>query len=151
MVALGQRTKRIWMGTTVACPAFRYNPAVVAEAFASLNHLSPGRIFLGLGSGEALNEEAATGVWPKWLERSERLVEATDIIRKLWTGEQIVHKGKDYQVSAKLYDPPQQRIPLLMAGNGYAPRGSIRGRPDHGSENVERPQIRVRSRCPSRG
>jgi hypothetical protein len=55
MAALGQRTKRVWIGPTVTCPTFRYNPAVVAEAFVSLNLLYPGRIFLGLGSGEALN------------------------------------------------------------------------------------------------
>ncbi len=66
MSAIGQKTKRIRMGTTVTCPTFRYNPAVVAEAFASLSLLTPGRIFLGVGSGEALNEEAATGSWPKW-------------------------------------------------------------------------------------
>jgi F420-dependent hydroxymycolic acid dehydrogenase len=74
MAALGERTKRVWIGPTVTCPSLRYNPAVVAEAFASLNLLYPGRIFLGIGSGEALNEEAAIGSWPKWPERSERLV-----------------------------------------------------------------------------
>jgi TAT-translocated FGD2 family F420-dependent dehydrogenase len=118
MSAIGQRTRRIRMGTTVTCPTFRYNPAVVAEAFASLNLLYPGRIFLGIGSGEALNEEAAIGSWPKWPERSERLIEASEIIRKLWTGEQIVHPGKYYHVNAKLYDPPARKVPLLMAGNG---------------------------------
>jgi len=118
MSAIGQRTKRIRMGTTVTCPTFRYNAGVVAEAFASLSLLYPGRIFLGVGSGEALNEEAATGLWAKWPERSERLVEATGIIRKLWTGEQIAHAGKYYSLNAKLYDPPAQPIPLLMAGNG---------------------------------
>jgi F420-dependent hydroxymycolic acid dehydrogenase len=106
MAALGERTKRVWIGPTVTCPTFRYNPAVVAEAFASLNLLYHGRIFLGIGSGEALNEQAATGSWPKWPERSERLVEASEIIRKMWTGEQIVHSGKYYNVNAKLYDPP---------------------------------------------
>jgi F420-dependent hydroxymycolic acid dehydrogenase len=116
--ALSQRTKRIWMGTTVTCATFRYNPAVVAEAFASMSLLAPGRIFLGVGSGEALNEQAATGVWPKWPERSERLIEATEIIRELWKGEQISHKGKYYNVNAKLYDPPASPIPLLMAANG---------------------------------
>lgn len=118
MAALGQRTKRVWMGTTVTCPTFRYNPAVVAEGFASLSLLYPGRIFLGVGSGEALNEQAATGAWPKWPERSERLVEATDIIRKLWTGQPVQHQGRYYNVNAKLYDPPAKRIPLLMAANG---------------------------------
>jgi F420-dependent hydroxymycolic acid dehydrogenase len=118
MSAIGQRTQRIRMGTTVTCPTFRYSPGVVAEAFASLSLLYPGRIFLGLGSGEALNEEAATGAWPKWPERSERLVEATEIIRKLWGGKQIDHAGRYYKVNARLYDPPSQPIPLMMAGNG---------------------------------
>jgi F420-dependent hydroxymycolic acid dehydrogenase len=118
MSAIGQRTKRIRMGTTVTCPTFRYNPGVVAEAFASLSLLYPGRIFLGVGSGEALNEEAAVGSWPAWSERSERLVEATEIIRKLWGGQQIDHAGKYYKVDARLYDPPAKAIPLMMAGNG---------------------------------
>jgi TAT-translocated FGD2 family F420-dependent dehydrogenase len=118
MGALGQRTKRVWMGPTVTCPTFRYNPGVVAEAFATLSLLYPGRIFLGIGSGEALNEEAAVGSWPKWQERSERLIEAAELIRQLWKGEQISHKGTYYSVTAKLYDPPSQPIPLLMAANG---------------------------------
>jgi TAT-translocated FGD2 family F420-dependent dehydrogenase len=118
MAALGQRTQTVWIGPTVTCPTFRYNPAVVAEAFASLSLLYPGRIFLGVGSGEALNEQAAMEPWPKWPERSERLVEATEIIRKLWTGQQIDHKGKYYTVNAKLYDPPAAPLPILMAANG---------------------------------
>ncbi len=117
MSALGERTRRAWIGPTVTCPSFRYNPAVVAEAFASLSLLYPGRIFLGLGSGEALNEQAATGSWPKWPERSERLVEATEVIRQLWTGNQVVHRGKYYEVNAKLYDPPSGQVPILMAAN----------------------------------
>lgn len=118
MSAIGARTQKIWMGTTVTCPTFRYNPAVVAEAFASLSLLYPGRIFLGIGSGEALNEQAATGNWPKWSERSERLVEATKIIRNLWGGQQVEHTGKYYDLNMQLYDSPKTQIPLLMAGNG---------------------------------
>lgn len=118
MGALSQRTSRVWMGTTVTCPTFRYNPAVVAEAFVTLGSLAPGRIFLGVGSGEALNEQAAIGSWPKWPERSERLIEATAIIRQLWTGQQIAHEGTYYRVNARLYDPPAKAIPLLMAANG---------------------------------
>ena len=118
MGALSQRTKRVWLGPTVTCPTFRYNPGVVAQAFATISSLMPGRIFLGLGSGEALNEQAAQPSWPNWPERSERLVEATDIIRKLWQGQQIDHKGKYYTLNAKLYDPPSNPIPLLMAANG---------------------------------
>jgi G6PDH family F420-dependent oxidoreductase len=96
----------------------RYNPAVVAEAFATLSLLYPGRIFLGLGSGEALNEQAATGEWPAWRERWDRLIEAVTIIRRLWTGQPLRHKGTHYTVDGKLYDPPAQPIPLLLAANG---------------------------------
>ncbi len=118
MGAIGARTRKIWMGTTVTCPSFRYHPAVVAEAFASLDILYPGRIFLGIGSGEALNEEAATGTWAKWPERSEKLIEAQELIKKLWSGEPVAHQGKYYSVNMRLYDRPKTKIPLLMAGNG---------------------------------
>jgi G6PDH family F420-dependent oxidoreductase len=116
--ALGQRTRQLRMGTSVTCPTFRYPPAVVAEAFATLGLLYPGRVFLGVGSGEALNEHAATGVWPRWPERSERLVEATHLIRDLWTGKQIDHQGQYYHVNARLYDVPAVTVPIYMAGNG---------------------------------
>ena len=106
--ALGQRTRHAWMGTTVTCPTLRYNPAVVAEAFATLSHLSPGRIFLGVGSGEALNEEAATGEWPTWSERSERLVEATEIIRQLWTGLARESPGKVLQRKCEAVRPARR-------------------------------------------
>lgn len=115
---VGQRTHHIWLGPSVTCPILRYHPAVVAETFASLSQLYPGRIYLGIGSGEALNEQAATGQWPDWHERSERLIEATTIIRELWSGREIHYQGKYYQVDARLYDPPPQPIPILMAANG---------------------------------
>jgi TAT-translocated FGD2 family F420-dependent dehydrogenase len=118
MGALSAHVSQAWMGTTVTCPILRYSPAVVAEAFASLSHLAPGRIFLGVGSGEALNEQAATGQWPKWQERWDRLIEAIDVIRSLWSGQTVSHKGKYYDVEAKLFDPPPHPIPLLIAANG---------------------------------
>jgi TAT-translocated FGD2 family F420-dependent dehydrogenase len=117
MSALGAQSHS-WMGTAVTCPTLRYNPAVVAEGFASLSLLYPGRVFLGVGSGEALNEEAATGEWPKWQERWDRLIEAIDVIRQLWTGKDVAFKGKYYNVQAKLYDPPAKPIPILTAANG---------------------------------
>ena len=116
--ALGQQARRVWMGPTVTCPTLRYNPAVVAEAYATLSQLYPGRIFLGLGSGEALNEQAATGSWPAWRERWDRLIEAVAIIRQLWSGAPLQHKGKHYTVNGRLYDPPSSPIPLLLAANG---------------------------------
>ena len=118
LAALGARAPGTWMGTAVTCPILRYQPAVVAEAFASLASLYPGRIFLGVGSGEALNEKAATGEWPAWEERWDRLIEAIGIIRALWSGKHVQHRGRYYQVDAKLYDPPPQPIPLLTAANG---------------------------------
>ena len=137
LAAAGERTNPAWIGTTVTCPTLRYNPAVVAEAFASLSLLYPGRVFLGVGSGEALNEEAATGVWPKWPERSERLVEAIGIIRALWNGGQVAHHGKYYNVEAKLYDTPPQPIPLLTAANG---RKSMRLAGQHGDGLITDPR-----------
>lgn len=118
MGALGERAGRAWIGTTVTCPTLRYHPAVVAEAFASLSLLYPGRVFLGVGSGEALNEKAATGDWPDWEERWERLIEAIAIIRALWLGDHVSHRGKHYKVDGRLYDRPALPIPLLAAANG---------------------------------
>jgi TAT-translocated FGD2 family F420-dependent dehydrogenase len=118
LAALGARAPGAWMGTAVTCPILRYQPAVVAEAFASLAQLYPGRIFLGVGSGEALNEQAATGEWPSWHERWDRLIEAIGVIRELWTGHPVHHRGTYYHVDARLYDPPPQPIPLLTAANG---------------------------------
>src|SRR5437764_1198701 len=137
LAAAGERTSPAWIGTTVTCPTLRYNPAVVAEAFASLSLLYPGRVFLGVGSGEALNEEAATGLWPKWPERWERLVEAIGIIRALWNGGQVAHRGKYYNIDAKLYDPPPQPIPLLTAANG---RKSMRLAGQHGDGLITGPR-----------
>ena len=135
--ALAVRTQQLWMGTMVTCPTLRYHPAVVAEAFASLSLLAPGRIYLGVGSGEALNEQAATGEWPSWRERWDRLIEALAIIRRLWSGEPVREKGRFYQVDGKLYDRPPQPIPLLTAANG--PK-AMRLAGEHGDGLITDPQ-----------
>ncbi|HVA14012.1 MAG TPA: LLM class flavin-dependent oxidoreductase [Stellaceae bacterium] len=136
MAALGARAGDAWMGTTVTCPTLRYSPGVVAAAFASLSALYPGRIFLGVGSGEALNEQAATGMWPDWEERWERLIEAIGIIRALWTGKRLSHRGKYYALDAQLYDPPSRPIPLLTAANG---KKSMRLAGQHGDGLITDP------------
>ncbi len=118
LAALSQRTSRLAFGTGVTCPIFRYLPAIVAEAWASLSHLAPGRVFLGLGTGENLNEGAAGGGWGKYPERSERLIEAIRIIRELWTGERVKFEGKYWNVDAKLYDKPASPIPIYIAAGG---------------------------------
>lgn len=117
--ALGQRTTRIPIGTGVTCPTFKYNPAIVAEAFSTLGFLYPGRVFLGLGSGEALNEQTATGVFPPWQERWDRLLEAVQIIRQLWSGQTVNFEGKFYTVQfSRLYDLPPVPVPIYLASNG---------------------------------
>ncbi|HWE72356.1 MAG TPA: TIGR03557 family F420-dependent LLM class oxidoreductase [Stellaceae bacterium] len=137
MAALGARVGKATMGTFVTCPTLRYSPAVVAEVFGSLSLLYPGRIFLGVGSGEALNEQAATGLWPDWDERWERLAEAISIIRRLWTGAPVAHRGKFYSVDARLYDPPAAPIPILTAANG---RKSMRLAGKHGDGLITDPK-----------
>jgi F420-dependent hydroxymycolic acid dehydrogenase len=135
--ALSACTRKLWMGTMVTCPTLRYHPAVVAEAFASLSLLNPGRIYLGVGSGEALNERAATGQWPSWRERWDRLIESLGVIRALWSGEPVRHRGRFYQVDGRLYDRPPQPIPLLTAANG--PK-AMRLAGEHGDGLITDPQ-----------
>ena len=117
--ALGQRTQRVPFGTGVTCPSFRYRPAIVAQAFATLGVLYPGRVFLGVGTGEALNEQAATGEWGDYAERHDRLAEAVGLIRQLWSGEIVNHRDRYYTVEqAKLYTRPAQPIPIYVAAAG---------------------------------
>lgn len=135
--AIAQQTRQIWLGPTVTCPTLRYHPAIVAETFASLSQIAPGRVFLGVGSGEALNERAATGAWPGWRERWDRLLEACSIIRQLWEGEHVRHHGRYYEVDARLYDAPAEPIPLLMAANGPQ---AMRLAGEHGDGLITDPQ-----------
>lgn len=115
LAALTQRTKRVHMGTGVTCPIFRFNPAVIAQNWASLSLLAPGRVFLGVGTGEKFNEAASGGGWASYEERSCKTVEAVKIIRELWEGDYTQFKGRTWTVDAKLYDPPAVPIPLYIA------------------------------------
>jgi F420-dependent hydroxymycolic acid dehydrogenase len=117
LAALSQHI-HIPMGTGVTCPTYRYSPAIVAQVFASLGVFAPGKIFLGVGTGEAINEQGATGHWEEYEDRADRLVEAVELIRRLWSGEWVDHIGKHYNVSGKIYDLPQQQIPVYMAASG---------------------------------
>lgn len=121
MAAVGERTDSITIGTSVMTPTFRYNPAVIAQAFATMGVLYPGRIFLGVGSGEALNEIATgwRGDWPEFKERFGRLKEAVDLMRELWTGDRVNFSGEYYQtVDASIYDRPDVPIPIYIAAGG---------------------------------
>lgn len=118
--ALGERTSRVLIGTSVLTPTFRYNPAVVAQAFATMGCLFPGRIFLGVGTGEALNEVAVARLdWPDFKERFARLREAVRLMRILWREDQVSFDGEFYQTSsATIYDRPDGGIPIYIAAGG---------------------------------
>jgi coenzyme F420-dependent glucose-6-phosphate dehydrogenase len=114
--AVAARTQHLGLGTGVTCPILRYHPAIIAQAAATLSSLAPGRVYLGLGTGEALNEYASTGQWPEYNERAERMQEAIELIRQLWTGKETTFKGKYYQThKARLYTPPAEPIPIYIS------------------------------------
>ena len=118
--ALGARTSRIVMGTSVLTPTFRYHPSIVAQAFGTLGALFPGRLILGVGTGESLNEVPATGnPWPEFKERFARLREAITLIRRLWTEERVTFEGEYYRtLNATIYDRPATPLPIYVAGAG---------------------------------
>ena len=118
--AATQATSRATLGTSVLTPTLRYHPSIVAQAFGTLGLLSPGRVFLGVGSGEALNETPATGAeFPGRKERRMRLAEAIALIRRLWTEERVDFKGDYYETSqATIYDRPEEPVPIFVAASG---------------------------------
>jgi coenzyme F420-dependent glucose-6-phosphate dehydrogenase len=114
--AVAARTNRIRLGTGVTCPILRYNPAIIAQAAATLMYLAPGRTYLSVGTGEALNEYASTGLWPPYDVRQARLAEAIDLMRSLWTGDEITFDGFYYQTrKARIWTLPQEAIPIYVS------------------------------------
>jgi len=120
MSAVGERTQHVQLGTSVLTATFRYNPAVVAHAFASLGCLYPGRIMLGLGTGEALNETSVTGMeWPEFKERFARMREAVTLIRTLWREDNVTFDGDYYRtINATVFDKPEHEVPIYIAAGG---------------------------------
>ncbi|MFN8099351.1 MAG: glucose-6-phosphate dehydrogenase (coenzyme-F420), partial [Dermatophilaceae bacterium] len=115
------RTQRLLLGTSVLTPTLRYNPAVIAQEFATLGTLAPGRIILGVGTGEALNEVAVGSVtqWPEFKERFARLREAVTLIRRLWTEDEVSVEGDYYTtVGARVFDRPEVPVPIYVAAGG---------------------------------
>ena len=118
--AVGEKTGRAMLGTSVLTPTMRYQPPIVAQAFATLACLNPGRVFLGVGTGESLNETPATGAeWPGAKERRLRLAEAIELIRALWTEERVTFDGEYYKTDrATIYDRPDEPVPIYVAASG---------------------------------
>jgi coenzyme F420-dependent glucose-6-phosphate dehydrogenase len=119
--ALGAATEQITIGTSVLTPTFRYHPVVVAQAFATLGCLFPGRVVLGIGSGESMNEAPLGVEWPEAKERFARFKEAIDVIKLMWADERVDFAGKYYTVDrATIYDRPENPVPLYIAASGPA-------------------------------
>jgi coenzyme F420-dependent glucose-6-phosphate dehydrogenase len=118
--ALGARTSRVVMGTSVMTPTFRYHPSIVAQAFGTLGSMFPGRVILGIGTGESLNEVPSTAmVWPEFKERFARMREAVTLIRKLWSEERVSFEGQYYKTEkATIYDKPDVPVPIYVAAAG---------------------------------
>jgi coenzyme F420-dependent glucose-6-phosphate dehydrogenase len=114
--AAAVQTKKLQLGTGLTCPILRYHPAIVAQAVATLATMAQGRAYLGVGTGEALNEYSTTGLWPDYATRQAMLAEAIALIRQLFTGEQVTFEGDFYTTKkAKLYTLPEQPVPIYVS------------------------------------
>jgi coenzyme F420-dependent glucose-6-phosphate dehydrogenase len=119
--AVGARTSRVILGTSVLTPTIRYHPGVIAQAFATLGSMFPGRIILGVGTGESLNEVPLGLTWPEQKERFARLKESVNLIRELWTGERVTFDGTYYRTDkATIYDRPDEPVPIYIGASGPA-------------------------------
>ncbi len=120
LAALGERTHRALIGTSVVTPTFRYHPSIIAQTMATLGALYPGRVMLGVGTGESLNEVPSIGIeWPTFKERFARLTESVQLMRRLWTEERVSFAGDYYRTEkATIYDRPEQPVPLYIAASG---------------------------------
>ena len=118
--AAGHATERVNLATSVLTPTMRYHPSIVAQAFATLACLNPGRVILGVGTGESMNETPATMVdWPGVKERRMRLAEAIRLMRRLWTEERVSFDGDYYRTrQATVYDRPDDPVPIYVAASG---------------------------------
>ena len=121
LAAVGERTSRIELGTSVVAPSYRYHPGIVAQAMATLGCLYPERVFLGVGTGEAMNETPLGVEWPDQKERFQRLKEASQLMKLLWTEERVTYEGNYFRTdNATVYDRPPGGVPLYIAASGPA-------------------------------
>src|ERR671916_631352 len=119
--AIATATERLRLGTGVTCPMIRTHPAIIAHAAATAAVMMEGRFFLGVGSGENLNEHILADRWPPTRDRLDMLEKAVEIIRELWTGELVSHRGNHYQVAnARLYTTPDKAPEVMVAAGGEA-------------------------------
>jgi len=116
---IAQATQRLMLGTGVTCPTMRIHPGIIAQAAATSAAMMPGRFFLGVGTGENLNEHIFGDRWPAHDMREEMLEEAVEVIRMLWQGDTLTYRGVYYTVeNARIYTLPDQLPPIFMAASG---------------------------------
>lgn len=116
---IAQVTQTFSIGTGVTCPLIRTHPAIIAQAAATIGALMPGRFFLGLGTGENLNEHVTGEKWPPYDIRADMLEEAVEVIRRLWEGEEVLFYGAYYTVeNARIYSLPDELPPIMVAAAG---------------------------------
>jgi coenzyme F420-dependent glucose-6-phosphate dehydrogenase len=117
--AVAVQTDHVQLGTSVTCPLFHYHPALVAQMAATTDRLSDGRLMLGVGTGEALNERPLGFPFPGYAERQARMQESLEIMHRMLAGEKVTFHGEHYTTeTAKLYSPPKGSVPILMAAGG---------------------------------
>jgi coenzyme F420-dependent glucose-6-phosphate dehydrogenase len=117
--AAAVKTEHVLLGTAVTCPLFHYHPALVAQMAATTDRLSNGRLMLGVGTGEALNERPLGFPFPGYAERQARMQESLEIMHRMFAGDKLTFDGQYYTTqTAKLYSPPAGRLPILMAAGG---------------------------------
>ncbi len=116
---VAEATDSLELGTGVTCPTVRMHPTTVAHASATTAAMFDGRFFLGVGTGENLNEHVNGDRWPPFDVRLEMLTEAVEVIRKLWSGENVTHRGEHYTVeNARLFTLPAEDPPIYVSGTG---------------------------------
>ena len=114
--AAAARLNGIEIGTGVTCPILRYNPAIIAQSAATVDRMNKGPVYLGVGTGEALNEYPTTGLWPDYEERQDMMKESIELIRLLWTGDEMTFDGNYYVTrKARLYTAPRRHIPIYIS------------------------------------
>ncbi|MDG6926615.1 MAG: TIGR03557 family F420-dependent LLM class oxidoreductase [Nitrososphaerota archaeon] len=131
IASAAERTKRVRLGTGVTTPINRFHPAIVAQAFATMGAMYPGRVYLGLGTGEAMNEVPVGQRWPPFRERVARVEESIEIIRGLWREDFLTYRGKYFSVQgANIYDKPTVPVPIYVAASGATMAEVAGGRGD---------------------
>jgi coenzyme F420-dependent glucose-6-phosphate dehydrogenase len=116
MGAAAARLNGIEIGTGVTCPILRYNPAIIAQAASTMDRMNKGNFYLGVGTGEAMNEYSTTGLWPDYNERQDMMRESIELMRALWSGDEVTFSGNYYTTKkAKLYTKPRRHIPIYIS------------------------------------